>query len=122
MAFGGDGTCFDPEDMHSRDGAMPYHARRSDAFDVDEEGAELFVHMLYPDYYRQKHRNAEMYSRFEAVHDYLTLGTVSLSPQGRNRLDAIIATRQHMERAGVFSMPADELIERFGVNAGEYQS
>ena len=101
MAFG-DESCFSHDDIHSREDGMPYHARASSSFDVDEEGAELFFEMLYPDYYRKKHDGKYFASRFDGVRDYLTLGTVSLSPQGRNRLDKIIATRQHMERAGVF--------------------
>lgn len=103
LAFGGDGACFDQQDIHSRPEGMPYYANTSVAFDVDEESASLFLHMLYPDYYRRKYQaGGATVSRFDGVRDYLILGTVSLSPQGRGRLDAIIAMRQKMERAGVF--------------------
>ena len=124
LAIGGDGEepglgdplsfalsseqCYDEADLHE-DAAGSYACRASPSFDVDPEAASLVVSLLYPDDWRRSHREAGA-SPTRAVQAYLSLGAVSLSGQGRQRLHRIMKVRQRIERQGLYDMPTERLL------------
>ena len=110
----GEDSCFAADDIVNP-GRAAYYSRETPSFDVDEESASMVVSMIYPDHWRRQHYLSNVEST-TAIHSYLTLGTVSLSPQGRSRLHAVLKTRQAFHALGLYDLDQTALLARSHAN------
>lgn len=92
------------------DGRIVMATEMSSMFDIDEEGADLFL--AYEILDRGVHHEKEQYGSSEAFRYYQMLGTLSTGKKHLGKIDDMLRRSAWKERHGLFEMSRDELLQR----------
>jgi DNA sulfur modification protein DndC len=96
--------------MELGDGRVVMAIETSDMFDVDAEGAELFLTFEALD--SQIHHRFAQYDPGEAFRHYQLLGTLSTSKRHVGMIDDMLRRSAWKQRNGAFAMGVEELLSR----------
>ncbi|WP_448208684.1 hypothetical protein [Azospirillum sp. sgz302134] len=106
-AFGD--LCYGDDERHATKDGRTIFAGETPLFDVDEEAAALVLELLYPDDLRREYREPGPTGIERTVDFHLSLGAVTLSPQGRARIHTTFQARQALRWAGWYERSNEEL-------------
>ena len=98
------------ENIELKDGRVVMAMQKSSMFEVDEEGAELFLQFEVLDH--QVHHLKAQYDPSEAFKHYQLLGTISTGTKHLGMIDDMLRRASWKRRHNMFSMDRESLLDR----------